>query len=303
MTKEQETNLMNGVLNVLPFNPVSDVYDCFIVDLKPSQARYILDYYNRDNRKISNSQVNKIFRSIESDNWLLDGQPMTFNTEGNLTEFQHRLKAISKCPEHRTFKVVVVTGVQPECFSKTATNKARKPIDEIQRKHSKAHQDEVSILGDIMKRQRRWRLSMQNAISSYENWLPNITNSMSLSGEYENVFDKFSLQRKTVRAYIALCDRYGYLDQCLTFLELLDDELKEDSNETSTLTYQFVEFWNDHAVDLSNEKRMDFLYAMLCVATDRIVMREDGMIDFGVKPKYLEHYEMEKQGCYRKFLA
>jgi hypothetical protein len=297
------TLIEKDVFNILGFNPKSNEYQCFITDVSPAMAQHILDYYNRDNRKMSRSQVNKIHRSIENDNWLLDGQPMTFNKEGNLTEFQHRLAAIAKCPKDRSFKVVVVLGVDTECFTKTATNKARKPIDEIQRKYDKAHQDEVSILGDIMKRQRRWRLSMQNAISSYENWLQNITNSISVSGEYENVFDKFSLQRKTVRAYISLCDRYGYLEQCLTFLELLDDELKEDSTETSTLTCQFVEFWNDHAVDLSNEKRMDFLYSMLCVATDRILMREDGMIEFGVKPKHLEHIEMEKQGSYRKFLA
>ena len=144
---------------------------------------------------------------------------------------------------------------------------------------------------------------MQNAISSYEYWYANITRSLKLSGDYENVLDKFSLQRKTVRGYIALCDRYSLTEECLTFLELLDDELAEDSTETSTLTSQFVEFWNDNAVDLSNEKRMDFLFAMLCVATDHIIMREDGMIEFGVKPRQLEHEEMEKKGVYRKFLA
>jgi len=297
------TSVNTDVFNILGFNPKSNETKCFITHLTPAQARHILDYYNRDNRKISRSQVNKIFRSIENDKWLFDGQPMTFNTEGNLTEFQHRLCAIAKCPEDRTFEVAVVLGVDTECFTKAATNKARKPIDEIQRKHDKAHKDEVSILGDILKRQRRWRLSMQNAISSYEYWYANIARSLKLSGDYENVLDKFSLQRKTVRAYIALCDRYGLIEECLTFLELLDDELEEDNTETSTLTSQFVEFWNSNAVDLSNEKRMDFLFAMLCVATDRIIMREDGMIEFGVKPRQLEYEDMEKKGVYRKFLA
>ena len=83
------------VFNILGFNPKSDVTKCFITHLTPAQARHILDYYNRDNRKISRSQVNKIYRSIENDNWLFDGQPMTFNKEGNLTEFQHRLCAIA----------------------------------------------------------------------------------------------------------------------------------------------------------------------------------------------------------------
>ena len=291
------------VFNILPFSPKSNEYQSFIIDLTPAMAQHILDYYNKDNRKLSKSQVNKIYRSIENDNWLLDGQPMTFNTDGNLTEFQHRLAAISRCQKDRKFKVVVVLGVDTDTFSKTATNKARKPIDEIQRKYSKAHHDEVSILGDILKRRKGSRLEMQNAISSYENWVKNIKNSINVGGDYENLLDKFSLQRKTVRAYISLCERYGYLEECKTLLELLDNELDEDSNDNSTLSGQFISFWNKNAVDLSNEKRMDFLYAMLCIATDRIIMRDDGMIEFGATPSDLEHYEMEKQGVYRKFLA
>lgn len=299
MTNSTQTD----VFNILPFSPKSNEYQSFIIDLTPEMAQHILDYYNKDNRKLSKSQVNKIYRSIENDNWLLDGQPMTFNTDGNLTEFQHRLAAISRCQKDRKFKVVVVLGVDTDTFSKTATNKARKPIDEIQRKYSKAHHDEVSILGDILKRRRGSRLEMQNAISSYENWVKNIKNSINVGGDYENLLDKFSLQRKTVRAYISLCERYGYLEECKTLLELLDNELDEDSSDNSTLSGQFLSFWNKNAVDLSNEKRMDFLYAMLCIATDRIIMRDDGMIEFGATPSDLEHYEMEKQGVYRKFLA
>ena len=116
--------------------------------------------------------------------------------------------------------------------------------------------------------------------------------------------DKFSLQRKTVRAYAALCERYGYLEECKTFLELLDNELEEDADSPiSTLSSQFLSFWNLTAVDLSNEKRMDVLYSMLCVATDRIIMRDDGMIELNVNSSNLEHNDMEKQGVYRKFLA
>lgn len=293
-----------NALNVLPFNPKSDVYDCFKIDITPKQAQHILDYYNKDNRKISNSQVNKIFKSIENDNWLLDGQPMTFNTDGNLTEFQHRLVAITKCQKDRTFPVIVVVGVQPDCFSKTATNKARQPIDEIQRKYDKGTKDEVSILGDILKRRRGERLKIQNAIVSYENWFKNISNSISIRGDFENVVSKFSLQRKTIAAFIALSERYGYLNECKTFLELLDGELEDDADTPiSTVSFEFLKFWNHTAVDLSNEKRMDVLYSLLCVSLDRIIMRDDGMISLDVSSSDLEHENMEKQGVYRKFLA
>ena len=92
------------------------------------------------------------------------------------------------------------------------------------------------------------------------------------------------------------------LEECSTLFELLDEELDEDAN-ASTLTNQFVKFWNKNAVDLSNEKRMDLLYAMLCYATDQIILREDGMIEFDTTPTDLEHEPMSKQGIYRKFLA
>ena len=104
--------------------------------------------------------------------------------------------------------------------------------------------------------------------------------------------------------HILLCPkRYGYLDECKTFLELLDSELEEDAdNPVSTLTDQFLKFWNNTAVDLSNEKRMDVLYSLFCVATDRIIMRDDGMITLDVTPQYLEHEQMEKQEFIVSFL-
>ena len=299
MTKNINTECVEDVLQ---FNPVTDEYESFILEITPKQAQYILHYHNRDNRKISPTQVNKIFKSIENDNWLLDGQPITFNVEGNLTEAQHRLSAIAKCAQKRKFTVIVVTGVDLGCFSKTASNKPRRPIDEIQRKYKKAHSNEASILGDLLKRRKGDRLVIQNAIYHYEDWISYIQSAIMKSGDFENVFNKFSNQKKTVSAFITLCQRYGRLDECFTLLELLDEELDEDSN-ASTLTNHFIKFWNKNAVDLSNEKRMDLLYAMLCYATDQIMMREDGMIDFDTTPSDLEHEPMSKQGVYRKFLA
>ena len=287
---------------VLDFEPKSNDYKAIVTEITPYQAQYILDYHNKDNRKITKSQINKIFKSIENDNWLLDGQPITFNVEGNLTEAQHRLAAIAKCSQNRKFTVIVVTGVDLGCFSKTASNKPRRPIDEIQRKYKKAHTNEASILGDLLKRRRGDRLKIQNAIYHYEDWITFIQASIMKSGDFENVFNKFSNQKKTVSAFITLCQRYGKFDECFTLLELLDEELDEDG-DASTLTNHFVKFWNKNAVDLSNEKRMDLLYAMLCHATDQILMREDGMIEFDTTPSDLEHEPMSKQGVYRKFLA
>lgn len=300
---------IHRVDGTLPFDPKTDEYNCFILELTPDQAQYILDYRNEDNRKISKSQVTRIERSIQNDNWLLDGQPITFNVEGNLTEGQHRLSAIARTKDRdKTYKVIIVTGVAKDTFSRTATNKKRNPIDEIQRKYSKAHNLEVSILGDLLKRMKVARLSMQNAILNYEDWVKNIQNSIRKTGDFEHVLDKFSLQRKTVGAWMTLCERFGYTEECRTVLDLLDDELDvTNTNDVLRLPNQFLAYWNNAAVDLSNEKRMDVFYAMLCLATDRVMEREDGMISFIPDEETftsLEHYDMVKHcETYRRFLG
>ena len=81
---------------------------------------------------MTNSQVNKIAKSIRTDGWLRDGQPLTFNIEGNITEGQHRLHAI--VAEDVTVPMIVVLGVQLDCFTNVAPASPRRPEDEIQRK-------------------------------------------------------------------------------------------------------------------------------------------------------------------------
>ena len=79
---------------ILGFDPLSKEIKVFEMDVTPSIAQYILIHHNKDNRKVTNSQINKIAKSIREDGWLRDGQPLTFNVDGNITEGQHRLNAI-----------------------------------------------------------------------------------------------------------------------------------------------------------------------------------------------------------------
>ena len=117
----------------LPFNPKSQVYEALTCRINSEIAEYLLKYHNFDNRKMSKTHAKKISKNIDQQGWLLDGQPITFNKEGNLTEAQHRLHAISKRDPRELFTVIVVTGVEANCFSKCALAKPRKPIDEIHR--------------------------------------------------------------------------------------------------------------------------------------------------------------------------
>ena len=49
---------------ILGFDPISVDVDVFQVDITPQMAQYILIHHNKDNRKVTNSQVNKIAKSI-----------------------------------------------------------------------------------------------------------------------------------------------------------------------------------------------------------------------------------------------
>ena len=120
---------LNKVGSLLPFEPKTEEYNAYVLDINVDVASYILNYHNFDNRKFSNSQINNIYKSVSLSGWLLDGQPITFNVDGNLTEGQHRLAAIVRenNPD-KTYRVVLVTGVARDTFSQTATNKTRKPI-------------------------------------------------------------------------------------------------------------------------------------------------------------------------------
>ena len=67
---------------ILGFNPVSETVEVFQLDITPQMDQYILIHHNKDNRKVTNSQVNKIAKSIRTDGWTEDGR----------TYLQHRRK-------------------------------------------------------------------------------------------------------------------------------------------------------------------------------------------------------------------
>ena len=46
--------------DILGFNPISNTISTFEMDVSPQMAQYILIHHNKDNRKVTNSQVNKI---------------------------------------------------------------------------------------------------------------------------------------------------------------------------------------------------------------------------------------------------
>ena len=285
---------------ILGFNPVSDEISVFEIEVTPQIAQYILIHHNRDNRKVTNSQVNKIAKSVRSDGWLRDGQPLTFNVEGNITEGQHRLHAI--VAEDVTVPMIVVLGVDLNCFTNTAPAKPRRPEDEIQRKDKSAKPAEVSTLRQLLKRRQGVQLSMKNAIRQWEYWREDVRAGLDLVDGLFDETTQFDPWKRTFAAWAALMISIGEGEAVTDFLDLLADQILRDPPHAK-LAVQFQEFLcSEFFVFGSNAGRTETIFNLLCVASDRILKKSNGEIELNITPDKLNHTYLSQQGVYRKFL-
>ncbi len=285
---------------VLGFDPISEGIQVFELDVTPSIAQYILIHHNKDNRKVTNSQVNKIAKSIRVDGWLRDGQPLTFNVEGNITEGQHRLHAI--VAEDVTVPMIVVLGVDTDCFTNTAPAKPRRPEDEIQRKDKSAKAAEVSTLRQLLKRRQGVQLSMKNAIQQWEFWRQDVRAGLDLVDGFFDEVSEFNPWQRTFSAWAALMISIGEKEAAENFLDLLADQILRDPPHAK-LAIEFQNFLMDKFfVYGSNTGRTEIIYNLLCVASDRVLKKPNGEIQLNITPDKLNHTYLKQQGVYRKFL-
>lgn len=279
----------------IPF-AIKETKDCGIYKITAEDAQYILANNNSDNRKLSTSHVSKIKKNVTCEGWVFDGQPITFNTQGNLTEGQHRLTVISQCPDKdRMFEIVVVTGVDPDTFSTTQGSKPRRAVDEIQRKNTDATNEAISVLSDICQRKKGQALDINNAVDNWNEWRLFIDEGILVSDSLLNSTGKFDSQQKTVRAVATLACRFGLKDQVDILYGMLEDEIVNGCSHK--LTQDILELWSENT-DMPNEKRLKFLFKIFCVAIDKVNLREDGRIELGSN---LSNIFDAKSKAYSKF--
>jgi hypothetical protein len=285
-------------IRVLGFDPFEQEYQSLpITDITPAMAAYILKWHNNDNRKIKASQVNAIANSMRNDGWLKDGGHLTFNKEGNITEFQHRLEAIIK--EGVTVVAPVVLGVEPECFTKTASPKPRRPEDEIQRKYPDAKDSEITVVREIQKRRQATKLDMQNAIELWEQWHKIVQAGDKLIDGFFDRVDAFSHYRRNFAAWASLMHWHGQDNIVTWFLDMLENQVLDD--EGTRLTKDFMKM-SQHTFGMTNTGRADFVYFMLCVCSDRMKKSPDGRIQLSKGVNVLNHEDLKHNGTYRDFL-
>lgn len=79
------------------------------------------------NRPVRNGIVERYAREISLGHWQLDGQAIKFDTNDQLIDGQHRLKA---CAEAKTsFQTLVLRGLEPKAFNTLDQGAARRATD------------------------------------------------------------------------------------------------------------------------------------------------------------------------------
>jgi len=269
----------------IPFT-IDSSKTCGIYQLTASDAEYILANHNGDNRKLSTSHVSKIKKNVSCEGWVFDGQPITFNTSGNLTEGQHRLTVISQCRDaDKLFETVVVTGVDPDTFSTTQGAKPRRAVDEIQRKHRAATNESISVLADLCQRKRGAALDINNAVDNWNEWRLFIQEGTLVADSLLSCTSKFDSQQKTVRAVATFCCRYGMKEQAEILFGMLEDEIGEAAEQV------FARFYHARSDFSVPQQTFDVLEA-LCQRYPLVAVT-NGNVDIdrvGLSPYFVGYY-------------
>ena len=97
--------------------------------VSPAQAAEWLEKSSNQNRPISEATVKRYAVDMQNGKWAYDGETIIFDTEGNLLNGHHRLRAcvLAEVP----FETEIVTGINPDAFTKIDTGKNRNASDRM----------------------------------------------------------------------------------------------------------------------------------------------------------------------------
>ena len=289
---------MKSCEDIFGFNLKSDKPACHMVMVDSEMAEYLLQHHNNNNRQLSQSQVNKIRKSVITHGWVWDGNAFVFDKNGQAIEMQHRATVILQDPLGLgEYPVLFALGADPDAFSNTAISKQRRPHDEIFRKDNTVDASQSAILNDIMRRKEGENLNINNAVKNWFEWKTHIIKGEKLCDSLMTNTSAYSTQKRAMGAWASFAVRFDLENESQLFLELLEDEILE--NNSCCLTKGFRDYWKNHTSEESNEGRLTNMFRMLCVALDRIIEDPNGEIEFDMTPSKL--FGNNLVGCYRKF--
>lgn len=91
--------------------------------ITPAYAREILNNSRRTNRRLNKENVLRYTKEIQDNKWVLNGESIKLDTNGDLLDGQHRLHAIINA--NIPIVTMFTTGVEPEAFTTLDTGKKR----------------------------------------------------------------------------------------------------------------------------------------------------------------------------------
>ena len=302
--------VVNAAVEILGFDPKSTKEAIFPIQMTPYMAQYIITNHNKANRKFVKAQQNAISKSIALFGWLFDGGVCAFNTDGNLTEFQHRLQEIADGNETRT--IWVATGVKPDTFIQTAPPKNRTKWDAVYKYDNTATTDEVTTLEQLLKRRKGSgdqaqcveTLTMTNASNMFEEWKDRIRIGMNITKDFfgDDKVKKFDPWQRQFNSWATLMVRTGKAPEAKAFLKLFKKHLT--TLDKCLLFTQLDEFFRSESVAyLAGEKKAAQVHYILCKATDRFLIATEGDCEFDLDYADSNHEKMlAKSPTYYSFL-
>ncbi len=90
---------------------------------------------NTDNRNILDDHVNRLVRDMIAGEFVLNGETITFDTNGRLIDGQHRLWAVVESKV--AIDILVVWGLKPSVYDTVNTGKSKKATDFLRADHVK----------------------------------------------------------------------------------------------------------------------------------------------------------------------
>lgn len=130
-----EVSQIERLTNLLDFNGATvqqvEVYGEVItvrfISIGPDLAEIILAEFNNENRPFSEINIKALTKEMVGGKWYFNGESMTFNNEGNMSDGQHRLKAIIR--SGMTFPFFVVCGINRNAFPTINNGRTRTGSD------------------------------------------------------------------------------------------------------------------------------------------------------------------------------
>ena len=298
LTKEE-------AIKILGFNPSSNEYKTMMIELDPLKACIILRFFNKDNRNFYKTQLKKIDNSISENGFRQNGEAMSFNVDGNLTEWQHRLDRVFY--NLLTVKVPVVLGVDRESFSKVAEPKKRSAIDQIYRRDKTATKEDETALRQIVNRRGVEKLSLPNALTMWDKYKTHVRHARKVVKLLvKNKDNYFNSWKKELLGVAGLMSYIGNGDDVKNLFEILaNHKLRNDTTLLSRDFFDFVTNETGSAFETTNAEKSRGKFALLCRACDRIMKKSDGEIELGFTQRNNTDTYMRAKSTgsvYRKFL-